>query len=165
MFDAMKYAIFLLSAVISFNTHSKECRTYTEEQQSVLNLAFEYGKLYGYEYTLAAIVTQESFIGDQVVRYHPNDPSTGITAIHFPTLRHLGGLNYWDAMKEGEVLIKDDLLALHYAVKKLQSVHTTTYWNAWKRYNGSGKAAEQYANNINANIKQLKKCKVFTNFG
>jgi hypothetical protein len=124
-------------------------------------MAHKYGNQFGYELTLPAIVHQESFVGDMVIRTNPDDPSYGITHVTYPTLKWLSGLNRWETAKEAEALMKDDMKALEYGVKKLKSVHNTTFWAAWRDYNGRSPAGVEYAGHIQATIKEFKRCNLF----
>jgi hypothetical protein len=137
------------------------CPSYTDEQLDRIHAAYDYGIAEGYELTLPAIVIQEAFVGDKIIRYNPSDPSTGITQIHFRTLRALSGLNRYDAANEAARLVNDDSLAFYYAVEKLRSIKSTSYWYKWKRYNGSGPAAIKYANRIRTLTLQLRYCQNF----
>lgn len=156
--------VFSIGLLVSVSVWAEQCRKYTTEQQQLIQQAYSYGLPYDYGYTLAAIVIKESFVGNRVIRYNVNDPSTGITHIQFDTLKHLSGLNHWDALALAEELIVNDLLAFEYAVKKLDSV-SGSFWQKWKRYNGGGKAAESYANDIQGIIRGLKKCGIIENWG
>lgn len=135
------------------------CRNYTDEQRDVINSAYSFGLPYNYGHTLAAIVVKESFVGDRIIRYNPNDPSTGITHIQFNTLKDLSGLDHWSAIEESENLINDDFRSFHYSIKKLDSIKGS-FWYKWKRYNGNGEKAEKYARHIQGIIKSLKECDV-----
>ena len=70
-------------------------------------------------------------------------------------MKHLSGLNHWDALELAERLITDDTLSLEYSVLKLNSIRGT-FWNKWARYNGSGKRAQMYARDIQAIINGFK---------
>lgn len=155
---------FVITFLFTLVVNAQECRKYTQEQQQLIQDAYSYGLPYDYGYTLAAIVVKESFVGGRIIRYNPQDPSTGITHIQFDTLKHLSGLNHWDTLQLAEQLIVDDLLSFEYSVKKLDSIRGN-FWNKWKRYNGSGKAAETYANDIQGIIRGLKRCGVFDYWG
>lgn len=157
-------ATIVISLLMSTVVWSEQCRSYTPEQRWLLQQAYSYGLPYDYGYTLSAIVVKESFVGERVIRYNPKDPSTGVTHIQFETLKHLSGLNHWDSLALAEELIVKDLLAFEYAVKKLDSVHGN-FWQKWKRYNGSGKAAEAYANDVQGIIRGFKRCNMFENWG
>lgn len=134
------------------------CPKYTDEQLDRIYAAYDYGKIHGYELTLPAIVISEAFVGNSIVRYNPNDPSTGITQIQFKTLKHLSGLNRYQAAREAERLLVDDELAFYYAISKLNSIKSDSYWYKWKRYNGQGSKAVKYAHNIGFITKQLQFC-------
>ena len=151
-----------LSAPIASAAHTDEpCRAFSPEQLVLLNMAYTYGKQFDYEYTLPAIVWREAFVGSLVIRTNPADPSYGITHVTFPTLKWLSGLDYFPAAKEAEKLVKDDMLALEYGVRKLQTVHNTTFWAAWRDYNGRSPEGEKYANKIKHNVSELYRCEVF----
>ena len=134
------------------------CPKYTDEQIDRIYAAHYYGKTHGYGLTLPAIVVYESFVEDKIIRYNPNDPSTGITQIQFKTLQHLSGLNKYQAVQEAERLLVDDELAFYYAVAKLNSIKSTSKWYKWKRYNGQGPAAIRYANKIGFLTHELRFC-------
>ncbi len=158
----MKFAAALLVlALASIPVQATNCRSYTPEQLVILGMAHTYGKQFDYEYTLPAIVWQESFVGGAVIRTNPNDPSYGITHVTFPTLKWLSGLGHFAAAKEAENLVKDDMLALEYGVQKLKSVHNSTFWDAWRDYNGRSAEGEIYANKIQHKVAELLRCKVF----
>ena len=156
----MKLIIAICMLLLSGFSFGQECRKYTPEQRQLIQKAYDYGLSYNYELTLAAIVVKESFVGGRVIRYNPNDPSTGLTHIQFATLRDLSGLGYWDSVILSEKLMDNDILAFEYSVKKLNSVRGD-FWTKWKRYNGSGKDAEDYANEVRGIINQFKRCGVF----
>lgn len=142
-------------------TSNEGCRVFTPEQLLLLDLSHKYGAQYSYEYTLPAIVWQESFVGSKVIRTNPGDPSYGITHVTFGTLKWLSGKTHYAAAKEAEMLVKDDMLALEYGIKKLETVHRTTYWAAWRDYNGRSPAGEKYANRIQHKVRELQRCNVF----
>ena len=151
------WIIMVMVSLWSLKSVANECRVYTEEQLEVINTAYSYGFPHNYGYTLAAISIKESFVGDMIIRYNANDPSTGVTHIQFDTLKHLSGLNHWRALGVAEKMIKDDILSFKYSLLKLESIKGS-FWYKWKRYNGSGKAAEKYANDIQGIIANLKRC-------
>ena len=163
----MKYIIaFVIAVVAGFfaKVEASECRTYTSEQQQVIQNAYSSGLPFDYGYTLAAITVKESFVGNRIIRYNPQDPSTGVTHIQFATLKHLSGENHWGALVLAEQLVVDDMLSFEYSVKKLDSIQGT-WWNKWKRYNGNGPAAEAYARDVQGIIKGLKRCKIVGEWG
>lgn len=141
------------------NVNAAQCG-YTEEQREMLAKAHAYGWHYNLEHTIPAIIEQESFLGNRILRMNPDDPSFGITHIHFPTLKHLSGLNHWDAIAEAERLVTNDDLAFEYAVKKLQSVSAKTTWGKIRAYNGSS----EYANTVMGIMQKQKRCGITTDF-
>lgn len=150
-----------MAALYNMQAKPADCREYSLEQLALLYAANSYGEEYGYERTLPAIVQQESFVKDLIVRTNPSDPSYGVTHITFPTIKWLSGLGHYAAAKEAENIVKDDLLAFNYGIMKLQSVHKTTYWAAWRDYNGRSAAGERYANKIQSIIAEHQRCKLF----
>ena len=135
------------------------CKHYTQEQIEIIQKAYKFGEPKDYGYTLAAISVQESFLGDRILRVNPNDPSFGITHIHFNTIKYLGKKSHYQAIQESEELIKNDELSWKYSIKKLDSIKGTFY-NKWRRYNGTGIQAEKYAQNIQRIIKEIKTCNI-----
>lgn len=156
--------VFMVGLLVSVGVWGEQCRKYTTEQQQLIQNAHSFGLPFDYGFTLAAIVVKESFVGNRVIRYNVADPSTGVTHIQFDTLKHLSGRNHWDTLALAEELIVNDLLAFEYAVKKLDSVRGG-FWEKWRRYNGKGKAAEMYANDIQGIIRGLKRCSVIEDWG
>jgi hypothetical protein len=143
-----------------------ECRDYTKEQLSLLNLSRDFGAPYHYELTLPAIVQQESFLGSYVLRENLKDGkygSFGITHILFETAMHLKKETSKLRARQDILpkLISDDLYALELAVLKLNTYNGTTWKGRWAHYNGSGPRARAYADKIQQNIKEFKRCGVF----
>lgn len=141
-----------------------ECRDYTPEQLNVLQQANSYGQMYGYGELLPAIVQQESFIGGRIIRYNPNDPSTGITHISIGTLKHFSKLGRWDLLELAEDLIADDLLSYKYSIMKLDSISGDVTRKAY-RYNGIGFRAKKYSKNVVKIIGEFRRCNVLPNWG
>lgn len=139
---------------------------FTKEQDELLNLAISWGSPFDFEQTLPAIVMQESFVGDKVVRINPSDGalgSYGVTHILLETGMWLEGkeFNRWEALELGEELIFNDAKAMELAIMKLQSVHKGNFVNTWRNYNHS-KYGGEYANSIKENIRTLKSCGYFS---
>lgn len=155
---------FVIAFLFTLAVNAQECRKYTDEQKQVLWAAYNYGEPYNYSLTLAAISVKESFLGNKILRVNPNDPSFGVTHIQFDTIKHLSGENHWGSIEIAEKLVADDLLSFEYSVKKLDSV-SGTFWTRWRKYNGSGPAAEAYANEVQAIIRGFKRCGVFDYWG
>jgi hypothetical protein len=155
---------FILSAIIAFFILCSSaqaqiaCPKYTEEQLERIQAAYNFGATYGYGLTLPAIVIRESFVGDRIVRYNHSDPSVGITHIQFQTLKSLSGLNQYETNNEAARVIRSDFLAFYYAILKLESIKSKSYWYKWKRYNGDGHKAIKYAHKIKVLTIQLEFC-------
>lgn len=172
------FSIFILIFCFSqANAIETECPVYTQEQEDALKLAYSVGYEDDLGLTLAAIVVQESFVGPYIIRENPNDYSThtrkdgstftirgsyGLSHILLSTGMWLE--NYTSVWKaRGELvprLVEDDEYALKVALKKLHSVRKPD--QDWRtlvaRYNGSGKAARKYADNIAKHVTMFKKC-------
>lgn len=140
-----------------------QCREYTEEQETLLNLAYHKGLPYDYAYTLAAIVQEEAFVGKRVIRINPLDKggAYGVTQITLKTARDLTGAGHWEGRKIAEELVKDDQFAMDMGIRKLMSVRTRNFLKLWERYNGRGKAAVAYAKRVRGHVRQLKACHYF----
>ena len=156
--------ILLTTLLVTPAVKASSCN-FTEEQSRLLNLAYDYGAPYAFEQTLPAIVMQESFVGDKVIKVNPDDGalgSYGITHVLLETGMWLEGKEFsrWEALELAEELVDDDLRALELAVKKLQSVHKGDYFRTWKDYNHS-KYGYKYAVAISKNMKILKHCGYF----
>ena len=144
---------------------SEACPTFTPEQEDLLVKAHEYGKEYGYEYTLPAIVWKESFVGNFIVRINPKDGkhgSYGITHILLETAMYFESVDSSWMAKDYIVmrLMTDDEYALELAVIKLESIETTSWLTKWMRYNGNNPA---YGDDILLRIESLRDCGVFDN--
>ena len=134
------------------------CPKYTDEQIDRIYAAHYYGKTHGYGLTLPAIVIREAFVEDRIIRYNHSDPSMGITHIQFQTLKNLSGLSQHAANNEAARVIRNDYLAFYYAILKLDSIKSKSYWYKWKRYNGDGRKATKYAQDIKVLTIQLEFC-------
>lgn len=151
----------IVSSMLAGNVQAIECRDYTDEQRSVINNAYSYGLPHNYQHTLSAIVVKESFVGHRIIRYNPSDPSTGVTHIHYPTLKWLSGLDRWGAMHEAEKLIADDLLSFHYSILKLDSIKGQSVFKKLRGYNGSA----EYAHQVLDIMRELKRCGEYPDWG
>lgn len=152
------------ACIASGGVLADECRQYTSKQRTVLQQAHSYGLMYGYGELLPAIVQQESFVGDRILRYNPNDPSTGITHISIGTLKHFSKLGRWDLLELAEDLITDDLLSYKYSIMKLDSISGNVARKAY-RYNGIGFRAKKYSKNVMGIIEEFRRCSVLPNWG
>lgn len=138
---------------------------FTKEQDRLLQLAISWGIPYDFEMTLPAIVMQESFVGDKVVRINPDDGrlgSYGVTHVLLETGLWLEGKKFsrWEALALAEELVTDDDKAMQLALLKLKSVHNGDFLATWRKYNHSNHGGD-YANDIRNNIRTLKTCGYF----
>lgn len=158
---SMKILTGLLASFLSAFVSASECN-FTTEQDRLLKMAASYGEPFNYHKTLPAIVLQESFVGNYIVRINPKDGkhgSYGITHILLSTAMWLEGEdNIWKAKSEiVDRLMTDDIYSLKLAVEKLDSVHEGNWMDTWAKYNGSKK----YAYKIRDNIRLLERCNYF----
>ena len=157
----------VLFGVVSSFSMAEEC-TYTGEQQYVLDLAYMVGKEYDLGYTLAAIVKQESFVGENVIRINNNDGkygSYGVTHINLETGMYFTGItNSWKARANlAPRLIFDDEYALELGLTKLLSKKNLGWNNMVRSYNGSLRvsATTDYMMKIKKHVATFQKCKQF----
>lgn len=161
--------VYKLIPILSIFVHQltyAQC-SFTPEQTRLINLAASYGEPYDYKKTLAAIVVQESFVGEYVVRVNSGDGkygSYGVTHILLESAMWLEGEDSsWKAKsKIVPRLINDDLYALQLAVKKLDTVNNGNWIETWNRYNGNSKT---YGIKIRDHIRNLESCGFFKGWG
>jgi hypothetical protein len=140
-------------------------RNFTQEQKTTLHVAIAYTHNSGYRQTIAAIIAQESFVGDKIIKINFNDGkygSFGITQINLETalvLQKIRGRNYAPAV-EAEKLF-NNFHAIDVAIMKLNSVHRGNWLQTWNRYNGNSKT---YGYLIRDHIRELKKCGFFGSY-
>lgn len=163
----MKYLIILL-ATLTLSVNATECRKYTQEQTSLLQLAYSIGYKYDLGYTLAAIVQRESFVGDHVIRVNSKDGkygSYGVTHINLETGMWLEGMeSSWEARaKMAPKLMTNDLYAMKVSLRKLETVVHLGWKDMVRSYNGSVRSPKtlDYLNGISDNIRKFKQCGVF----
>lgn len=165
----MKILIIFLLALSNL-TYGQECRNYSPNQISALHTAYSVGEPYELGLTLAAIVQQESFVGNHIIRLNSKDGkygSYGITHINLETAMWLEGeKNSWIARaKVAPRLVVDDLYAMELALRKLETVESLGWQDMVRSYNGSVRSSKtlDYLNNIRKHIHQFKTCGVFGN--
>ncbi len=160
--------VYKLIPIVSVFVHQltyAQC-SFTPEQTRLVKLASSYGEIYGYQKTLAAIVVQESFIGDRVIRMNPTDGkygSYGITHVLLETamwLESSSRIEAWDVIAPR--LQNDDIYALHLSVRKLDTVNNGNWVETWNRYNGNSKT---YGIKIRDHIRNLESCGFFKGWG
>lgn len=155
----------LLTTLLATSLSNAASCDFTEEQDKLLNLAISWGAPFDFEQTLPAIVMQESFVGDKVVKVNPDDGalgSYGVTHILLETGMWLEDKEFtrWEALELAEQLINDDDKAMELAVMKLQSVHKGNFFETWKNYNHS-EYGGKYAVAVKENIRTLRECGYF----
>ncbi len=164
---------FLLTLLLTFPVFAssleelvKELYNLNVQQLEILSKTFQYGKSFNHEYTLTAIVWQESKFGRY--KMNLNDPSCGIAHAFLPSVADRVGLkrNFWNYSRLCENLIDDTEFALYHArmelefwygywgnkgVKRVWS-HSVASYNAGSNY----KKGQSYLNKIKKKIKALK---------
>lgn len=155
--------VLLASTTLLFGQQAYAQCSFTPEQTRLIKLAASYGEPYNYQKTLAAIVVQESFVGEYVVRVNNKDGkygSYGVTHILLSTAMWLEDeKNSWRAKTEIlPKLMNDDIYSLRLSVKKLDSVHKGDWLSTWNAYNGGGKV---YGVKIRNHIRDLESCGFF----
>lgn len=162
----MKSIIIFVSLCFTWNTNAS-CPTFTEEQYSYLYSAYNYGmeNSKDWEYALAAIVWQESFISGYVIKTNTlaGSRSFGITHIEVSTAKYLEGVDseYYARAKIIPRLMMDDEYAYNLAVAKLEDVKHSDTTKTFTNYNGNVKG-NTYGSKIVEKINILKTCNVFS---
>lgn len=170
----MKNIIFGLSTVLlvscSSAVESKSCPNYTTEQQFLLQKAHDIGKEHNLSETLAAIVKQESFVGDHVIRFNNKDGkygSYGITHINLETAMWLEKIdNAWKAKAElAPYLMYSDDYAMELAIRKLKTKEKLGWQKMVRSYNGNvnSKMTLAYLNNIQKHVREFRECGTLNN--
>lgn len=143
---------------LSFKTLA-QCSEYTEEQSHVLRLAYSVGVTYDLGYTLAAIVRQESFVGEHIIRLNPKDGAGGSYGLTHITLEWLmdyyGEASMWHMKSIYPMkLMSDDRYALTKGLHHLLANQHRGWREMVRRYNGS----YVYADKIAVHVTRLKTC-------
>jgi hypothetical protein len=152
------------------------CPSFSEDQHNALHKAYvvaedsnatvDSGVLF------ASLVWQESFIGDQIIRFNPNDGlygSYGLAQMQITTAYHILDIPFNNSTKSllmDDLIVdflKDDFFALDISFSYLLG-HLNNYsnpWNAVARYNGSGTRADNYSKLIKTKYELLMACNYF----
>ena len=157
----MKLILFIL---ISLALHANPLDKLDINQQIIMSKVFEKGKQFDLEFSLTAIVWQESQFGKYKIDL--NDPSCGIFHIMPRSLIHRVDMdnNSWNRSRLCERLISDDdfsfsaaLLELKYWQNYWKSKHVKRVWSHMiSSYNGGYKGNKQYLKEIKQKIEMLK---------
>lgn len=154
--------VFIL--MISEPARAMQCPSFTQEQRDVLIKAAYLAETYDWSFTLAAMVWQEGFWGDEIRRENPNDApggSWGVTQVRVTTALGIVG---WDDTEESREIMRNMLvecdtcameLALHYFMGHQERLG---WQGALSRYNGSGEAAELHAIRVIRKVRILQSC-------
>lgn len=159
---------FIMLSVSSYSHSDIKCSTYTDEQLSLLHLAYITGQPYDLGLTLAAIVKQESFVGNHVIRVNSKDGkygSYGVSHINLETAMYFEGTtNSWEARANiAPKLMTDDMYSLELSLIKLNSVSHLSWKDQVRSYNGGvrDKRTLEYFNKIRGHINEFNRCNVF----
>ena len=153
---------------------ASSCPSFTEDQTRALELAYAIGNNLSVEnggILLSSIVWQEAFVGEYIVRFNPNDGrlgSYGLGHMQFTTFMHLQGYeNNYQSRTSLEPYVArfltDDIFALIQSKNYLQTHlnRLSEPFSAVARYNGSGRQAQSYANQIQTKYELLNSCNFF----
>lgn len=166
----MKYIIVLL--LLFSQTVKSECsKDFTTEQWNILITAYEMGKPHDLGLTTAAIIWQESFVGNYVVRMNTLDGngegSFGVGHMRLSTAMELLGItDKWQGKAElAPYLIRDDAFAIKMTLLYLQKMQKRVkgFRNLWRAYNGgyggiTNDLTIPYADSILQKVKVLRQC-------
>ena len=161
--------ILTTTPTLSSQVTAESCYNWTHEQSWLVHAAYAIGKPVDYGHTLAAIVIQESFVDDLVVRANPNDGrfgSYGVTHILLTTAMFMEGeVSSWQAKaKLLPNLINNDVETIKRSLNYIGWIETsfrTNWFDTVAKYNGQGSMAKAYANSIVSIVKNLQDCRVF----
>lgn len=158
----LRATIFSIILVLFSTTTSafEDCRL-TQQQASVANFAYSYGKPFDYGYTMVAIAMEESRLGKWNINIQ--DPSAGPWHVTLDK-----GLQYkgWDDTpfnrnRIAQLLMEDIYFAAHLAIEELLFWHRVREGN-WRQvvssYNGGWRGNEAYLKKISRNIDIIKRC-------
>lgn len=153
--------ISIIFVLYSASSHSFEDCRLSQQQASVANFAYSYGKPFDFGYTMVAIAMEESQLG----RWNINiqDPSAGPWHVTLDkALRYKGWTDTpFNRNRAAQLLIEDIYFAAHLAIEEL------LFWNRvregnWRAvvssYNGGWKGNEEYRRKISRNIEIIKRC-------
>ena len=118
-------------------------------------------------YTTAAVIWQESFVGDKVIRFHPNDPSYGVMAVTFTAYLETLKIrdtsystiqNHYTILQN--LLTHDiDAITIGYTYLSNKIILKKDLWKGVAGYNGGGLAARNYMLAVKDKVSTLKRCK------
>lgn len=162
----------LLSAIVMYvpESEANQCKVnFSDEQIHVMQKAFDYGKPFGYNYSLAAIAWRESSAGINNVRVETFGNSTKVSYSPFHILLSTAMTHEECKTRHCASKIIDNLMNdFDYAAS--HAVQTLDYWyqvkdgnwlEVWKGYNGgytNSVDSKLYAIDIKEKIDYLQRC-------
>ena len=159
----MAAAVATLSVSENLDAMEQVCfKTFTTEQQVVLQDAYDYGKPRGYGWSMAAMAWKETSAGTHRINW--NDPSFGIIQINMNTAIKRYKLTTWKKQLEfANKLATNNKFAINVASDELdfwKGVHKGDMRKMWASYNGGynykSKAPQSYSNDVAKKIAFLK---------
>lgn len=152
---------FLFAGVV----HSSDCPDLSVDQLHTLQEAYDYGKEYNLEYTLAAIVLQESRAGEVLIGYNVGtDNDYGVAQINLKTASNMEGVrgSYGKGVLASK-LVTDNEYNLGMAVEVLQwwqNYHKGDYNKMLMSYNAGHNvfAGVGYKDIVVVNVRSLREC-------
>lgn len=175
----MKGFILTVLVLISSNALAEQCRRFTQEQRDLIRYAYVVGSQYDSEiynivgthagHSLAAILIEESFVGEYIIRVNASDGllgSYGIMMVQITTIFHMDGLeDTWVNRQDIAPnimtrLLTDDLFAIESGYRYLRKMilQRGSLWEARRAYNGAGSRAIAYADRTGETVRMLIKC-------
>lgn len=156
-------AAVILSQLVYGLANAAQCPTYTSEQAQVLRKAYDIGLPHNRQHTLMAIVEREAFVGPYVIRVTSTDGdhgSYGVAMMQLTTAMMLTGEDSsWRARAElAPRLMQDDTYALQLAMLYLLRHERLGWREAIRRYNGTGAAADRYADAVADRVNLFVRC-------
>lgn len=175
----MKGFILTVLLLVSTNAIAQQCRTFTEEQRELIRYAYVIGSQFDQEvyntvgthagHTLAAILIEEAFVGEFIIRVNAADGllgSYGVMMVQITTIFHMDGLedtwrNRQDLAPDLMVrLLTDDMFAIESGYRYLRRMilQWGSLWEARRAYNGAGSRAIAYADRTGETVNMLIRC-------
>lgn len=163
----MRFCFVLVGLLVIVETsRAQDCPSFTPEQEELMQLACAIGRADDWCYTLAALIEEESFVGDYVVRINPKDGkhgSYGVGSVQLIyAMEYYGVDSSWQGKAElVPLMLNNDMAAITVAYWHLMKYNHRSWFDMVKQYNGSGPRAEAYAIRVTTFANLLMECNYF----